>query len=467
MKDKDGNDIKKTVKVGLPLQDLVSEIQRLSGGWPKRVEELLFAEGDKHRPLWLDTSNKLFAWISGQLPRQESNPVIWERGADLVTEGRFHAGLTQMAERFRAIELYPHHPLIPEHYYMHPRPQGGDGKALEKLLSFFCPVTVEDGELVKAFFLSLIWGGPPGQRPAWLFTSDPHDPKGGRGVGKTTLARTGSKLVGGHVDLAANEKMSDIITRLLSPTALERRVVLLDNLKALKFTWAELEALITTDTISGHAMYQGEGQRPNVLTFILTLNGASLSRDMAQRTVIVWLKRPDYRDTWEAEVEAHVEANRWAIIGDLIAVLQDKPRQRLSECTRWAAWETAVLSRVSNPAECQTLIRERQSQVDEDSEESALVREKFIQQLARRNHDPEREVVFLPSAVAALWVELATGEKKATNKQTGYLKTLTIAELKKSDRGDSRGWVWRGKQSPPLKEAVQLKDEPEPEPLST
>jgi len=71
-------------------------------------------------------------------------------------------------------------------------------------------------------------------------------------------------------------------------------VVLLDNLKTFKLSSGELEGLITTDVISGHRFYFGEASRPNTLTFCLTINGASLSKDMSQRVVPVVLDRPDY-----------------------------------------------------------------------------------------------------------------------------------------------------------------------------
>jgi len=156
---------------------------------------------------------------------------------------------------------------------------------------------------VRACFLTLAWGGPPGARPAWLFTSA--DDKGaGRGVGKSAVAKVAARLVGGHIDLAANERMPDVITRLLTPDALERRVVLLDNVKSLKLSWGELEALIRNDSVSGHRLYHGESRRPNTLTYCLTLNGAALSRDMAQRCVIVKLARPQYGPTWEEDTYA-------------------------------------------------------------------------------------------------------------------------------------------------------------------
>src|SRR5262249_50399017 len=143
-----------------------------------------------------------------------------------------------------------------------------------------------------------------------------------RGSGKSTLAKIGAHLAGGLIQASAKDEMSKLITRLLTPSARGVRIVLLDNIKSLKFSWGELEGLITADTISGHQMYAGEGRRPNTLVWCLTVNGASLSRDMAQRTVAVMLKRPQYTAAWEDETRAQIDAKRWAIIGDCLALLR-------------------------------------------------------------------------------------------------------------------------------------------------
>src|SRR5262249_23257416 len=143
----------------------------------------------------------------------------------------------------------------------------------------------------------------------------------------------------------------------------------------LKFSWSQFESLITQTAISGHQMYEGEGSRPNTLTTIITLNGASLSKDMAQRCVIIKLKRPKkYSAKWEEETRAFIQNHRWAIIGDIIAKLQ-APGKDLEQSYRWASWGRDVLSRVSDPAECWKVIQERRGEVDEDSAEGDVVRD--------------------------------------------------------------------------------------------
>ena len=439
---------KKVYRQGRPVQDLDRQLRSITNDEPKRVGSLLFARGANDRPLWLERPTQLFAWVAGRLQAEGGrNPLVWADGADMVSEGAFHAFQAQRAPAYESIELFPYEPTLPTAYYIHPPVTGGDGSALRNLLDRFSPSSDIDADLLCAFFLSLAWGGPPGARPAWLLTSLDDDKQSGRGVGKTSLVKIGARLFGGHIDLAANEKMPDVITRLLSPDALERRVVLLDNVKSLKFSWAELEGLITTDSISGHRLYHGEGRRPNNLTVVITLNGASLSRDLAKRCVIIKMARPEYGPTWEEDTIAYIEEHRWEIIGDILAELR-RSVAPLNTFSRWGSWERGVLSHVAEPSDCQKVIEQRQDEVDDDTTEAALVREAFANRLFAGSQDPDYSVVWIDSQTAARLCNEALGERRPVQKASSYLTTLSIDELRYSRRGSKRGWTWSGLKAP-------------------
>ena len=113
------------------------------------------------------------------------------------------------------------------------------------------------------------------------------------------------------------EDIAAIKKRLLSPKSKGIRVALLDNLKTLKFSWADLEGLITSPTISGHQMYVGEGHRPNSLVWFLTVNGATLSKDMADRCINIKLGRPEFDPNWEADVRNFIQEYRWQILSEI------------------------------------------------------------------------------------------------------------------------------------------------------
>ena len=144
----------------------------------------------------------------------------------------------------------------------------------------------------------------------------------GRGIGKSTLIAVLSELVGGFLEISTNEDIVAIKKRLLSPEARPFRVCRVDNIKTHRFSWADLEGLITSPVISGHEMYVGEGRRPNTLLWTLTLNGASMSKDMSQRCVTIKLNRPAHNPSWEEDVRNYINEHRWQIIADVLHVLQ-------------------------------------------------------------------------------------------------------------------------------------------------
>jgi hypothetical protein len=329
---------------------------------------------------------------------------------------------------------------------MHPQPKPSGGKALLALLERLNPATLIDADLILAYFLTLVWGGLPGRRPAFLFTTaDGEDAQRGRGAGKTTIPKIGGRLFGGSIQATANDDFDRLKTRMLTPSALKFRQVVLDNIKSFKLSDADLESLITCDAVSGHRMYHGEAQRPNTLVYCLTINGASLSRDVAQRVIPIVLRRPKYSGNWEEDTLALVESQRWEIIGDLISVLQE-PSEALARYSRWGSWEADVLAHVGDPNGCQRAIAERQAQYDEDQAEADVVADWFREKLRERDCDPDTACVWMSAAMAAMFVNGATNERRPTNKATAYLASLSIAELRRSNQKD-RGWCWTGAKS--------------------
>ena len=386
------------------VQEIAQQLEALAPGWPKRVGETLFIATPDQQPVYLESPTRLMAWIDSFAK------VDWTRGNLSITQERFYEHLRMTVEQFDAIETLPHWPPLERIYYMHqpvPEPAG----VLGKLLDYFNPATPLDRELIKAVFMTLFWGGPPGSRPAFLLTGRDQDPEGGRGVGKTQLSQIpAEELCDGFVDVAPTDSIADVKTRLLSSERGRCRVARLDNVKSFRFSWADLEGLITSSEISGRALYIGEGRRPNTLVWMITLNGASLSKDMAQRCIQIKLARPVFNPSWEAELRQFIRDNRWGIIADLRALLE-AGSDLASPATRWAAWERDVLSKTEGWAQIQEEIKQRQLAVDDDDDERAHVAEYFAGQLRERSHDPDRESIFIPSLTASEWLSDATAHQ--------------------------------------------------------
>jgi hypothetical protein len=269
-----------------------------------------------HRVLWLDNPNALFAWAHGQV-----HPFVWASGPGLVSAPQFLCYLRMACQAYEAIEPYPHFPPVPGVYYLHPPLPPAPGTALNALLARFAPAGPWDARLLLAFVLTLFWGGPPGQRPAWVFTGSEDDPEGGVGVGKSVCVQLLSDLVGGFIEVQPRDDMGAVKKRLLSEGARHRRVCRIDNIKEDRLDWADLDGLLTAPAVSGHQLYQGEGRRPNYLVWALTVNRPRVSRDLARRSVMVRLQRPTNTASWLGDTRDLIEAHRWEVIADIGAAL--------------------------------------------------------------------------------------------------------------------------------------------------
>jgi hypothetical protein len=256
-------------------------------------------------------------------------------------------------------------------------------------------------------------------------------------------------LAGGMIDLSPNEDATAMKQCLLSPEGMTKRIALLDNVKRLRFSWAELESAITSPVISGKRMFVGEGQRPNNLLWIITLNGVSLARDLAQRSVIIQLSRPQRSASWADDTRRFIDKNRDALIADCIGVLRSE-RRPLDHYTRWSSWERDVLERLPDPTEAQAVIVERQALADVEDEEAGLVQEHFGMKLRELGYDETRDKVFIPSGVCADWYSTATRQKNLTTtavtrmlKQSVTEGTVTMLALNKCN-AYGRGFIWWG-----------------------
>jgi hypothetical protein len=431
----------KTVNVPLSMSEIIDAVNDRMQGWPRRIDNMLFVDDPTYGLDYFDrrTTAGLFGWL------RRHNKVQWAKGGDFVAQAELFAECERTAQRYEAIELLPHEPPVAGIYYRGNAPEQGDGKHLNHLLDQFRPETSTDRDLIRAAFMTVFWGGPSGCRPAFVVTSDD-----GRGVGKSKLPECVARLCGGSIDVSANDAIDTLKSRLLSPEARTLRIAMLDNVKTLRFSWAELESLITNPVISGKQMYVGEGQRPNLLTWLITLNGVSMATDMAQRSVIIKVVRGENDGPWWEETSSYIDQHREQIIGDIIGALRAEPfHPRGFRFSRWATWEQHVLFRLSEPSDAQRLILDRQDEANCEQEETEIIEEYFAEQLRRLDYDPHTAQVRIPVDVAARWYGWAVGEKTKTTAVTRKLKQMASEGQAKRITPDpsrtyGRGFIWSG-----------------------
>lgn len=429
---------KKTRVIPLPMEEILSRLRSHAGDWPRRVGSKLFVHHGQKDIAWLGNAAALYGWLGSTL-----GTINWHSATGCVTKPEMFAEVKRLARNYTSIESLPHEPAVPDVYYSCRMVEPGNGEHLEQLLDRFCPASEIDRDLILAAMMTLIWGGPGGTRPAFVI-----DSSDGRGVGKSKLAELLGVLVGGALDLRDGEQIASIKSRLLSPEGIKKRVAIIDNVKSDNFSWADLESMITAPFISGKEMYVGEAARPNVLTWLVTLNSANLSTDLAQRSVIIKLTTPQRSDTWEEDTSNFIREHQWQIIADIVGMLRSKP-QRLSAYTRWATWERDILSRLPDPSGAQQVILERQQAADVEDEEASLIEECFVEWLARLGYTPRTATVHIPSAICTTWMNTATGKRLNNISAPRFLKQLIgagrLPQLQVNPcKTHGRGFLWTG-----------------------
>lgn len=385
-------------EVGRTDTDLVTEIHAKTGGWPKKAGNQLFVVNRTPNGMaieFLTNAVELFAYLREVYEKTcgKEPSFDWRLGPDKLTRDDLMRALWRRAESFDSIEFHPHEPQVPGVYYCHqPLPTDATGDDLNKLVSMFHPATPIDQELIRAAILTLYWGGEPGQRPGWLITTE--DGQDGRGYGKTTFVQQIALLVGGDVSINPHGKR-EVSTILLTPDAITKRVALIDNLKTRHFSHAEIEGAITGTKIDGNKLYDGYGYRPNLLTWFVTVNGANLSKDLAQRLVPIYLRKPEYSSQWLANLSKFIRERKWYIAADACAELALAGDPVPSHISRHGAWETCVLSKLPKPEELALAIISRKEGTDGDREEAEEVEFSIENAIRAKGLDPELDKVWI------------------------------------------------------------------------
>ena len=425
--------------LALEMGVIISDIFARTGDWPRRIGSTLFVH-DKGRSVDMLTGPEaLFGWLSSKC-----GIVPWSNGSGFITKGELYAELCRQAKEYKAIEYLPHWPPMPGHYYACETPVPGDGSTLAKLLDKFCPETPIDLNLILLMFATPFWVGRGGTRPGFIVTSH------GRGAGKSKLSELASRLAGGYIEVREYEDAAVMRQRLLSEEAMLKRIARLDNVKSLKFSWSDLESTMTAEVLSGKRMYYGETSRPNNLTWFLTLNGISLSTDMAQRCVIIRIRRPTHEGSWDNDIVNFMDEHRQELIGDLLGFLQIEESAPLPKNSRWGAWEAALLCRFENASDIQAVITERSAGADTEFEEAMMIEEHFGKCLQDLEYDTATAKVHIPSKIVAQWYKEATNNNRASvigvTKimaqfcEEGRLEKISVNPT----RTYGRGFLWTG-----------------------
>ena len=400
---------RKVVKHALrDINEIWIKIHFVTEGKIHRVGKCPFVVLDSGEIKMLQSPAELFAYLfyKGAL-------INWsDRVAGGITKSEMYQYVGTHAQLFEQITGLPHYPKLETVFYSKIFGAESTG-ALDQLIRMFNYATDADRQLLMAMFLTPFWGGPGGSRPAFLIDGLENDPLGNRGIGKTSITDALAHLAGDCIDISNKTDGEDIKKRIL--TAGDVRIIRMDNIKSSNLSNEVLESLITIKRVSGHRMYVGQAAIANWFTYILTFNEAALSRDMAQRCIVIRLKRPNYSASWYQDITEFIDKNRDKIIQD-IGFMLGKEVARHPAHTRFPLWEREVLYRACDSIDCVfEAISKEQKATDTENQLAEDINEIMISEISKlwrieagtgnkKFFDPELDVVAIKRSVVFKWL---------------------------------------------------------------
>jgi hypothetical protein len=182
--------------------------------------------------------------------------------------------------------------------------------------------------------------------------------------------------------------------------------------------------------VDGHRLYAGHAKRPNVLTYVLTANEPMLSKDLATRSIPIFVKPSKKSPAWDAKLydmlnDAHFLEELYADILwhfqqptkgntannlDADGAAADSAASNAAnqstagdiEYDRWAFWWREVASRVcKDDDEFRALlaaVKKRRAGLDSDLSEAEGIEEALVNAMMCKGINyPEDAFVFFPT----------------------------------------------------------------------
>jgi len=454
-------------RIAIPMPLIRDQVFRITGNWPRRCNGLLFTapvqappEGELPDPddVWtLDRADSLFAYLSEEAEvrwtKREAEDQLTGDVRNPPTKGEFFASMKAKATpNYESIEFLPHEPPRQNCYYQPMRLPRATGDALKELREHLNAETDLDRDLMIACFLTMAWGGPPGRRPAFVYTSD-H----GQGSGKTRTVLLLAEPWGGAFTAGEHEDWETVRTRLLDDRALRQRAVIIDNVRG-KLARSGLEAAVTSEVIDGKRMYLGQFSRPNILTWLITANTPALSKDLADRSVVIKVGKPkhdagDFED-WSSRFIAE---NRAQLMADALDILKRGPVAELDPALRdrWGLWQDSVLCCFPNANELASYIKSGRPEVDQDLNDAIEISRIFHLIAERMGLNADEIRLSVSKKDLRTWLVhegtiVHTKSLKGTTMWIDGLRGLKPLKPLHDDphHGSERRWLWIGESAP-------------------
>ena len=432
-------------KVPRRLNDLIADLHVRLMGAPYRVGEELFDRDHETQKIeYIYDASELFSWIA----RKTGQVVQWSKIEGCVTKAEFFAALKSEAESFSAISFTPDYPMRSDVYYTHPAlPAPSKNNAVFwRFVDFFNPVDEINRSLLTAFIMAPIFYKPMAARPLWII-----DSPNGQGSGKSAIPEMVAFLYGEDwnegrpidVSLYDLEKnYQEIVKRIISTKGRNARILRLDNVTG-TLRSANLAMLVTAGSITGRATYgRGEENRPNNLTYVVTINGATVDTDIASRSYYIMVAKPKMTPKWGDAVQDYIKENRLQIFADILDIIRNHQPFAAAPVTRVPQFEVTILQ-----AACQTeeqylkvmqFLTNKKEETNQDEELARRIEEEITQKLKNVDPlfghpaiDPATDRVFIRSYILEEWFKGETwiGRKTPTEIIRNLAKTGMIGQV--------------------------------------
>jgi len=349
---------------------------------------------------------------------------------------------------FSAISFTPDYPMRPDVYYTHPEipAPSKDHAVFWRFVDFFNPVDEVNRALLTAFIMAPIFYKPMAARPLWII-----DSPNGQGSGKSAIPEMVAYLYGENweegrpidVSLYDLEKnYQEIVKRIISTKGRNARILRLDNVNGtLRST--NLAMLVTAGSITGRATYgRGEENRPNNLTYVVTINGATVDTDIASRAYYIMVAKPRMNPNWTGNVLEYIKQNRIQIFADILDIIRTHQPFNIAPVTRMPQFETEILQPACETEEMYRNVMEfltnKKEETNTDEELARRIEEEITQKLANTKAlfghpdiNPQTDRIFIRSYVLEEWFSGETwiGRKTPSEIIRGMAKTGMIDQV--------------------------------------
>lgn len=411
---------KRTIRNKLPRQinQLIEDLHTRLLGAPYRVgDEMFDQDRDTGEINYIYEASDLFAWIA----RKTNNIVDWSRSDGCITKQEFYCALKSAATHYSAISFVPDYPVRDDVFYMHPTmPKPSEDHAVFwRFVDFFNPVDDINRSLLAAFIMAPIYYRPMVSRPLWII-----DSPNGQGSGKSKIPEMVAFLYGENImegqpidvsmyDMERN--FQEVVKRIISTKGRNARILRLDNVTG-TLRSSNLAMLVTAGSISGRASYgRGEESRPNNLTYVVTVNGATVDTDIASRAYYLMIAKPKIMiPHWTSDVINYIGRNRMQIFSDIIDIIKNHKGYDIPPVTRMPQFETAILQAAcGSPEQYQRVVEflvDKKDETNTDEELARRIEEEITQRLISVKAvmgepiiDPQNDRVFIRSYVLESW----------------------------------------------------------------